>query len=160
MDILSKEIDKNEIAPMVANWICNDYFALLKKQEDDALCIDCDGFAKLLLLLWKKEVTIKNARRILYKLQDTIPNPKDPKEIALELGVLSSNTNDEKLLQIVKDIVWDEKHEKQRNQLLKGGKHVTKMHKFFFGQVMKSTKGVFDPNSIHDVLGDVLDQVK
>ena len=68
-----------KIASLVANWTCNDYFALLKKQQqerrnsssnssndgndDDLSHVDFNRFAMLLLLAWKKELTIHNGKK-------------------------------------------------------------------------------------------------
>lgn len=59
---------------------------------------------------------------------------------------------------MVEELIMDTQYGKQRNQYKKGGKHIQKIHKFFVGRIMRKSKGIWEPDLVHNVLQTVLER--
>jgi len=150
-------LNKFQLSSTVANWICNDYFYLMKHSENES-CIDPSKFTQLLLLIINKQITTVAGKKILGIIHRE--SQKCPLEIAKENGFISNASSRESFEQMVQDLVMDSQYEKQRLQYKKGGKYVNKIHKFFVGKIMQKTKGIWEPDLVHHVLKLILERLR
>jgi len=150
-------VDQFQVASTVANWICNDFFFLLKTSEQEICSVDSTQFAQLMMLLINKQITTVAGKKILSIIRRE-PH-KYPLEVAEEHGFISCNSSSqERLEKMVEELIMDTQYGKQRNQYKKGGKHIQKIHKFFVGRIMRKSKGIWEPDLVHNVLQTVLER--
>ena len=163
----SEGIDTSKIATMVANWLCNDLFALIKESATHQLHgedihhpisveysnVNSTRLAKLMTLIVQEIVSTTQAKKLLQVMfSDDLESL--PGDIAEKNGwKLITNMDD--LQQLCRDVILCEKNSKQFNQYKQGGKNIRKMSKFFKGNIMKESKG----NAHPELLGKALDSV-
>lgn len=146
----------------VANWMCNDLFALLKEDsEDEEMSLENSNvcalnFGSLVALVLMEHVSTTQGKQILKIMQKERTN-QTPIEIAQDKG-LKLIKNMEELKALCEAVVLDPAHEKQLGQYRQGGKHLRKMAKFFAGKVMAKSKGNAHPKLMQDILGKVLEE--
>ena len=163
----SEGVDKSKIATMVANWLCNDLFALIKESATRDLHgedihhpisveysnVDSTRLAKLMTLIVQETVSTTQAKKLLQVMfSDDLESL--PGHIAEKNGwKLITNMDD--LKQLCRDVILCERNSKQFDQYKQGGKNIRKMSKFFKGNIMKESKG----NAHPELLGKALDLV-
>lgn len=102
---------------------------------------------QLLEMLQTKEITTKAGQRIMEKLPK---NPKMPREIAEELGLIGV-MDEEKVQETVKQVIKDnpeaveDYHHGKKNAL-----------NYLVGQVMRLTRGKADPGHVNQLLRSIL----
>ena len=163
----SEGIDTSKIATMVANWLCNDLFALIKESATHQLHgedihhpisveysnVNSTRLAKLMTLIVQEIVSTTQAKKLLQVMfSDDLESL--PGDIA-EKNRWKLITNMDDLQQLCRDVILCEKNSKQFNQYKQGGKNISKMSKFFKGNIMKESKG----NAHPELLGKALDSV-
>ena len=148
----------NDVARIVCNWLCNDMFGLLKTDQGiDMLCLTLyngQRLGTLVSMIIQKEISTTMAKKILSIMILEEPM-SDPRNIASSKGY-KMITDIEELKQIGKNVIFDLAYERQLKQYANGGKHVTKMEKFFTGKLMAKTKGLADPDLLSVVVQELL----
>ena len=148
----------NDVARIVCNWLCNDMFGLLKTDQGiDMLCLTLyngQRLGTLVSMIIQKEISTTMAKNILSIMILEEPM-SDPRNIASSKGY-KMITDIEELKQIGKNVIFDLAYERQLKQYANGGKHVTKMEKFFTGKLMAKTKGLADPDLLSVVVQELL----
>ena len=144
----------------VANWLCNDLFALVKESgaavdEDSTVQyshVDGTQLGELVVLMTEGTVSTTMGKKILSVMySDEIG--KSPRQIAEERNWKVITDLDE-LRAICLEVL--EEHESQLEQYKKGGKYVRKMKKFFLGKAMAHSRGNADPELLNDALEEIL----
>lgn len=145
----------------VANWLCNDLFALIKDNGGDEheatvanSTISGPQLGELVSLVQNGVLSTPMGKRVL-KIMFSEGADRSASTIADERGLkVISDMN--ALEAICKEVVFDPKHENQVNQYKQGGKHVRKIEKFFIGKAMGASKGNANPELLADALQSVL----
>ena len=168
--------DSVDVSALVANFLCNDLYALIKKSaieeagddEDkratllNSISVDRSTVASqrlglLIAMIANGTLTTSMAKKILtimYK-DDLTYSPRD---IATRNGweVISDM---DVLVQLCTDVVHDPKNTKQLEQYKQGGKNTWKIEKFFVGKVMAQSNGNAHPEKMKEALASVLEKV-
>lgn len=148
----------------VANWLCNDVFALVKEsveaEEDYSVensRINGAQLGELVALISEGTISTTMAKKILAVLNTDDDNEygKSPRQVAEERNW--KLISDMEILQDMCEQVI-EAHPQQLEQYKKGGKHVRKMKKFFLGKTMAHSKGNAQPELLNDALEEVLER--
>jgi aspartyl-tRNA(Asn)/glutamyl-tRNA(Gln) amidotransferase subunit B len=171
---------------MVANWLCNDLFGLVKAaaaasattqdgEEDSSVQqskVDGRQLGLLVALILEGTVSTTMAKKILHELyhassEYTTVNDEDdndsttttitPRDIAMAKG-WQLMTDPGELHDLCHGVVHDPKHAKQLSQYQQGGKKVWKLSKFFVGKAMAMSKGNAHPERLQEALEQVLSQ--
>jgi len=169
-------IDDNSIvSALVANYLCNDLYALIKKSaieeagddEDkratllnsisvDQSTVDSQRIGLLIAMIVNGSLTTSMAKKILTMMyKDEITS--SPRDIATANGweVISDV---EVLTQLCKDVVHNPENTKQLEQYKQGGKNTWKIEKFFIGKVMAQSNGNAHPEKMKEALTSVLEK--
>jgi len=138
--ILKKEDLSNEEKRVFSNYFFSEFLNVLKeKEEKKNQILSQPSFAKFISLVIEKKLNSFSAKKIL---RETFLENKDPLEI---FGLLEKERKEPSLS--LNDIVLKVIQENlQAVQDFKKGKKGALQ--FLIGQVMKETKGVFDPQTI------------
>ena len=167
-------INESVVVPaLVANFLCNDLYALIKKSATEEADEDEDKRATLLNSISVDQSTVNSQRlglliamivngklttsmakkilTIMYKDDLT----SSPSEISTTNGweVISDM---DVLTQLCTDVVHDIKNTKQLEQYRQGGKNTWKIEKFFVGKVMAQSNGNAHPEKMKEALASVL----
>ena len=146
----------------VANWLCNDLFALVKENasvDEDASVeysrINGIQLGELVALMTEGTVSTTMAKKILAVMYNEEID-KSPRQIADERNwkVITDMT---KLREICLEAIEDSPS--QLEQYKKGGKHVRKMKKFFLGKAMAHSRGNAQPELLNDALEETLENL-
>jgi len=135
----------------VANWVMGDLLSIAKTEGigDDDIRIDCEKFAKILIMVDEKTVNRAVGKKLLAKvLEDDV----DPEEYVGEnaLGMVS----DSSLLEsAIREVLAE--NEKSVREYKAGSQ---KVFGFIVGQVMKKTAGKADPRSVNELLKKIMDE--
>ena len=157
-----ESVEFQTVSMNVANWMCNDLFALLKEgseQEEVSMGnsnVCATNFGSLVALVLMEHVSTTQGKQILKLMQRERMN-QTPFEIAQDKG-LKLIKNEDELKALCEAVVLDPVHEKQLGQYRQGGKHLRKMAKFFAGRIMAKSKGNAHPKLMQDILGKVLEE--
>lgn len=149
--------DKNKIALMVANWLCNDVIALMK-EHNDSECprITPTQLGSLIVMILEEVVSTTMAKNILQLLYIGDIH-QTPAQIASDKGwKLITDTSELEIL--CHEII--SQHPKQLDQYCQGGKYIRKMEKFFLGKIMAHTRGNAHPQKLNEALLTVLHNIK
>ena len=174
--------DLETVSTTVANWLCNDLFALIKEsatskkddkeQKNDETTtdgalnhpisvrysnVDATRLGSLLSLILKETVSTTQGKKLLSVMynEDLTSLPLD---IADANGwKLISDPN--VLKSLCKDVILNPQNGKQFEQYKQGGKHVRKMIKFFTGMIMAESRGNAHPKLMAKALQDVLEDL-
>ena len=149
----------------VANWLCNDLFALVNEgadepdQENDEpsvrnSSVEPTQLGELVAMVDRGELTTPMAKKILALLYKDEMG-KSPKETAEKYGFRVISDMDE-LEALCESVVLDPAHEKELQLYRQGGKLVGKMEKLFMGKTMKASKGNAQPELLAEALSVVL----
>jgi len=143
-----KYIDKPK---EVVFWIVGDLLSIAKtgSMSDDDIDVDCEKFAKVIMLVEDKTITRATGKKILARVfSDDI----DPEAYVGEnaLGMVS----DSGLLEsTIREVLAD--NEKSVKEYLSGSE---KVFGFFVGQVMRKTGGKADPRAVNELLTKLLNE--
>ncbi|MGL4670159.1 MAG: Asp-tRNA(Asn)/Glu-tRNA(Gln) amidotransferase subunit GatB [Methanobacteriaceae archaeon] len=145
-----EEVVKKIDSQFAASWMRDElkrvlYYNKLSFKESS---ISSNDLIEYLEMIDKKEVTAKAAKKIIEHMPN---NPKSPKEIAIELGIIGVVNQDE-IVEVAKKAV-DENPEAVADYL-EGKK--TSLN-FLVGQVMKLTKGKADPGETVKIIKDLVE---
>uniref|UniRef100_A0A7S2UU37 Glutamyl-tRNA(Gln) amidotransferase subunit B, mitochondrial n=1 Tax=Attheya septentrionalis TaxID=420275 RepID=A0A7S2UU37_9STRA len=181
----TQTVDVN-VERMVANWLCNDLFGLVKAaaatatqdgEEDSSVQqskVDGRQLGLLVALILEGTVSTTMAKKILHELyhaskhiaadssssstSSTTPTIiTTPRDIAMAKG-WQLMTDPGALHDLCHGVVHDPKHAKQLSQYQQGGKKVWKLSKFFVGKAMATSKGNAHPERLQEALEQVLSQ--
>lgn len=143
----------------VANWLCNDLFALVKESvtadEDHSVeysSVNGVQLGELVALMSEGTISTTMAKKILAVMNHE-KHDKSPRQIAEERN-WKVITDLDTLRSICLEVI--EAHPAQLEQYKKGGKHVRKMTKFFLGKAMAHSKGNAQPELLNDALEETL----
>ena len=150
-----------------ANWLCNDLIALMKRKqtamdeenEDSVRNSTVTGpqLGELMVLILERTLSNTMAKKILEVMYSDEVG-KCPRVIAVERNwKMVSDLN--QLKDLCRQVIQDPKHESNLDQYRKGGRHVTKMEKFFMGNAMVECRGNADPELLQHALKEVLDEL-
>lgn len=178
------EIDRDHInhtyvSKSIANWLCNDLFALIKESatnrnenidenEDDSPSLNhpisvkysnvsSEKLGLLVALVLNNILSTTQAKKILgimYK-DDILSSPL---EVA-EANGWKLITDLEELKILCRNVILDPKNHKQLEQYKKGGKHVRKMTKFYTGKIMAEARGNAHPERMNEALIQILEDI-
>lgn len=146
----------------VANWLCNDLFALVKESasvDEDASVqysrVNGTQLGELVAIMSEGTVSTTMAKKILSVMYHEELD-KSPRQIAEERN-WKVITDFDALREICVQVI--EKHPSQLQQYKKGGKHVRKMTKFFLGKAMAHSRGNAQPELLNDALEETLERL-
>jgi aspartyl-tRNA(Asn)/glutamyl-tRNA(Gln) amidotransferase subunit B len=145
----------------VANWLCNDLFALVKEGvAEDEYSVEYSRVSgvqlgQLVAQMVEGSISTTMAKKIL-NLMYHEELAKSPRLIAEERN-LQVITDLDTLEEICKQVI--EQHDSQLEQYKKGGKHVRKMKKFFLGKAMAHSRGNAQPELLSDALDEMLEKL-
>ena len=157
-----ESVEFQTVSMNVANWMCNDLFALLKEgseQEEVSMGnsnVCSKNFGSLVTLVLMEHVSTTQGKQILKIMQRERIN-QTPFQIAQDKG-LKLIKNEDELKALCEAVVLDPAHEKQLGQYRQGGKYLRKMAKFFAGRIMAKSKGNAHPKLMQGILGKVLEE--
>lgn len=157
----------SRLASDTANVLSNDLFALTKKystmldEEGETTVqnstINGQQLGELMVLIMEGTLSTTMAKKTL-ELMYTDEVGKSPRTIATERNW--KMVSDLKLLKdLCRQVVQDPKHKSSLEQYRQGGKHITKMEKFFIGKAMAESRGNADPEILQHALQEVLQQL-
>lgn len=147
-----------------ANWLCNDLIGLMKKKQgvmDEDIeasvrnsTVSGPQLGELMVLIIERTLSTTMAKKTLDVMYSDEVG-KSPRVIAIERNW--KMVSDLSLLKdLCRQVIQDPKHESNLGQYRKGGKHVTKMEKFFMGNAMIESRGNADPELLRHALKEVL----
>jgi len=154
----------NKVESNVANWLCNNLFALIKEVGDDDTAVSVQNstvsgkqLGELVVLLLDGTISTPMGKKILRAMfyDDIGKHPRDIAE-ARNWKVISDAAT---LERICRDVVMDPANAKQLEQYKKGGKQIQKMEKFFVGKTMGAAGGNAHPELLRDALQNVLQEI-
>jgi aspartyl-tRNA(Asn)/glutamyl-tRNA(Gln) amidotransferase subunit B len=150
-----------KLAVTVANWLCNDLFALVKENEGEH-CISVQysrvngtQLGELVAIMDEGSVSTTMGKKILACMYHEDIG-KSPRQIADERGWKVISNLDE-LRTICEQVI--EQHQDQLEQYKQGGKYVRKMKKFFAGKAMAHSRGNAHPELLQDMLEETLEKL-
>jgi aspartyl-tRNA(Asn)/glutamyl-tRNA(Gln) amidotransferase subunit B len=157
------------IPDAVANFLCNEVFALVRERQNEQKHDGTDGddSAKSYsvisgtqlgeLVVLKEEGNISNtmAKQILQILYNEEPG-KSPRQIADERG-FRLITDKDTLAQFCRQAI--EANPAELEKYKQGGKFARKMIKFFVGKSMAASRGNAHPERLSEVLEEVLGEI-
>ena len=140
------------MAKEAANWLLSDCLNILNKKQmtADQLALDGKGLGKLIKLVSDGKVSRPNAKKILAQMFE---EEIEPARYAEEQGyIVSSDTG--AIESVVREIVMSD--ERSVNDY-KSGKEKALMA--IFGKCMKALKGNCDPQSLRQMIIDVINSI-
>jgi aspartyl-tRNA(Asn)/glutamyl-tRNA(Gln) amidotransferase subunit B len=170
------QISTDKVSISIANWLCNDVFALIKesamkKEGEDTETegflnhpisvehsnVDSTRLGSLVALILNKTVSTTQGKKLLGVMYNEDMNSL-PLEIAEQNNwKLISDLNQLKTL--CRDVIMDGKNAKQFEQYKQGGKNVRKMTKFFTGKIMAESRGNAQPEILGTALQIMLEEL-
>ena len=173
------EDDISVVSSLVANYLCNDLYALIKKSAVEGLSsssndedekraallnsisveqstVNDKRLGSLIAMIVRGTITTSMAKKILTIMyNDDITTY--PADIAMANGweVIS---NMDILTQLCENVVYDPKNSKQLEQYKLGGKNTWKIEKFFVGKIMAQSEGNAHPEKMKKALACVLEK--
>lgn len=164
------------VAVAVANWLCNDLFALVKESSDrrnEWNDVDESGLnhpismqysnvtatrlGELLALVLSEMISTTQGKRIL-KIMFEEDLKLSPAEI-MELRGWRMIKDPIELRDLCRCIVMNPSNSKQLDLYRKSGKHVKKITKYFAGKVMMASDGNAHPERMNIALESVLKEI-
>ncbi len=143
-----EEVAKGRDAKLAANWVINEYFARIKKDEKDVTDspVSADQLGGIVDLISKGDISGKIAKDLFEIVWE---EGGDPAEIVKERG-MKQVTDTGAIEKIVDDIIAANPGQveavKDKPQLLG----------WFVGQVMKESKGKANPQAVNEILREKL----
>ena len=140
------------LAKEAANWLLSDCLNILNKKQmtADQLTLDGKTLGKLIKLVIDGKVSRPNAKKILAEMFE---NEIDPEAYANEQGFIVSNDTGA-IESVIRAVVMAD--ERSVNDY-KSGKEKALMA--LFGKCMKELKGNCDPQSLRQMLIDVINSI-
>lgn len=163
----------DSLPTLAANWLCNDLFALIKKNAlngsgddgKDQLCnlasaehsaVDGEQLGALVAMVASGALSASMAKKVLVIMFE---NPHSlPKDIAEANGWRVISDIDA-LVELCKGVLLDPANASQLEQYRLGGKKVWKIEKYFAGKVMAASKGNAHPERMREALTGVLERL-
>ncbi len=136
-----------KLSKLSADWLISELFKFLNQDKKDInnIKIKPVDFAKLILLLHSKKITVKAGQKVLEIMYKTGNNPND---IMVENNLEQKTMeNSEELEKVVSKII--QKNVKQWEEY-KNGKEA--LLQFFIGQIMAETKGHYQAKTIVELI--------
>ena len=151
-DCFEEACEECGMAKEAANWLISDCLNILNKKQmtADQLALDGRDLGKLIKLVSDGRVSRPNAKKILVQMFE---EKIEPARYAEEQGyIVSSDTG--AIESVVREIVISD--ERSVNDY-KSGKEKALMA--IFGKCMKALKGNCDPQSLHQMIIDVINSI-
>lgn len=175
----TSHVDHTHVSKNVANWLCNDLFALIKESavnRNDSIEEDEDNSSSLnhpLSVQFSSVSSLQLGSLVALVLNNVLSTTQAKKILAimykddlssLPLEIADANgwkliTDLEELKVLCRNVILDPKHEEQLEQFKKGGKYVRKMTKFYTGQIMAHARGNAHPEMMSEALIQVLEEI-
>ncbi len=143
-----EEVAKGRDAKLAANWVINEYFARIKKDEKDVTDspVSADQLGSIVDLISKGDISGKIAKELFEIVWE---EGGDPAEIVEKRG-MKQVTDTGAIEKIVDEIIAANPDQvekvKEKPQLLG----------WFVGQVMKESKGKANPQAVNEILKEKL----
>ena len=167
-------VDPASIPTLVANWLCNDLYALVRRKvlesknhpEEDSTpdditvelsSVDGNRLGQLVALIANETLTSSMAKRVLNKMFNE-GSTSSPSEIATANGWRVIKDMDT-LVKLCQSVVFDPQNASQLQQF-KDGKKTWKIEKFFIGKIMAASKGNAHPELLKEALKTALSAVE
>ena len=167
-------VDPASIPTLVANWLCNDLYAMVRRkvlesknhpEEDSApeeitvelSSVDGNRLGQLVALIANETLTSSMAKRVLSTMfnEDSTSSPSD---IATANG-WRVITDMDTLVDLSRSVVFDPQNASQLRQF-KDGKKIWKIEKFYIGKIMAASKGNAHPELLKEALNTALSAVE
>ena len=170
------------VSSLVANYLCNDLYALIKKSAIEGLSRSGSGeddveekraallnsisveqstvngkrLGLLIALIVNGKLTTSMAKKILTIMynEDLTSSPSDI-ATANRWEVIS---NMDQLTKLCETVIYNPKNTQQLEQYKLGGKNIWKIEKFFVGKVMAQSNGNAHPEKMRKALSCVLEK--
>jgi aspartyl-tRNA(Asn)/glutamyl-tRNA(Gln) amidotransferase subunit B len=159
---LAVKVAGEQLAGTVANWLCNDLFALVKDSAGGDQFpsvqysrVNGTQLGELVVMMDEGSVSTTMGKKILACMYHEDIG-KEPHQIAEERGWKVISNLDE-LRTICAQVI--NQHDAQLEQYKQGGKHVRKMKKFFAGKCMAHSRGNAHPELLQDMLEETLEKL-
>ncbi len=138
-----------KITNLAVNYIVTDFWALFEKADINELekKVNPENFAELIKMIYKEEISSKIAKQVL---QDMFKTGADPSHIVEDQGLTQIGDTTE-LEKIVKQVI--SKNPKPVEDFKKGKENALQ---FLAGQVMAATKGRAKPETVQQLLKQLL----
>lgn len=136
----------------LANWLTGELFGLLNAAglSLEEAPVSAEALADLVDLVESGRINATSGKEVL---QEVFASGKDPAEIVAARG-LEQESDPKVLAQIVAQVLRE--NPAQVEQYLQGKEALSK---WFFGQVMRATKGQADPQVVNQVLDEALNSL-
>jgi len=137
----------------IANWVIETYLPAAQKYGWD-LCqpvISVEAFSELLLLYAQDQVSATAAKKLFEAMIET---GKDAQSCMKDLGLIQVNDK-EAIVKMVEKVLLD--NQSQVEEYISGKQ---KVYGFLVGQVMKASKGKFNPKLVNEVLLEQINERK
>jgi aspartyl-tRNA(Asn)/glutamyl-tRNA(Gln) amidotransferase subunit B len=135
-------------AKLCANWLAGELFAKLNESGRELETLNTQDFAELLIAIKKGEISGKQGKEVFAEMFAT---NKKAAEVIKEKGFVQ--VSDEKaILQIIQEVL-----ERNTDKVVEYKFGKVKLFGFFTGEVMKASKGMFNPALTSKLLKDKLD---
>jgi len=150
---------------VVANWICNDLFGLLKSDENSSSSsttttissspITTSRLGGLIDLITEGVISVRTAKELLAVMmkEEEEDGGDDPREMVTKRG-WEMISDRQVLMDVCSKVVADPTSSRQLKQYREGKK---RMKQYFVGQAMKETQGRANPKVLEELMGEVLD---
>ncbi len=151
MSILKNKISKKELKESIkltSNYITTDLQGLIKQSSQDKILFSPEDFTDFILLIQKKKISSKIAKKVLKEMFKT---GKSPSSIIEKKG-LSKIDSQEKINNIIEEIL--EKNEEAVSDFKSGKENA---FQFLIGQAMKETKGRVNIKKVKKILREKLE---
>ena len=141
--------EDQKVINLAVNYIVTDFWALFEKAPIKELeeKVDPEDFAELIKMIHKEEISSKIAKQVLLEMFKT---GADPSHIVEEGGLTQMGDADE-LEKIIKDVIL--KNPKPAEDFKKGKENALQ---YLAGQVMAATKGRAKPETVQQLLKQLL----
>lgn len=163
-------VDPASVPTLVANWLCNDLYALVRRkvleaknhpEEDNTpeeitvelSSVDGNRLGQLVALVANETLTSSMAKRVLSTMFNE-DSPSSPSDIATANGWRIIKDMDT-LVELSQSVVFDPQNASQLRQF-KDGKKIWKIEKFFIGKIMAASKGNAHPELLKEALKTAL----
>lgn len=154
-----EQVAKGRDPKVVANWICNDLFGLLKHEGSKYTSIaqspvTAIRLAKMLDLLKSGTVSVRIAKDLLACMMNEEDAESDPEDIVKRKN-WQQITDPKELSELCHRLVADPAHARQLKQYQQGK---GRMKQYFLGQAMKETAGRANPEVLEAAMVQALDK--
>lgn len=148
---------------MVTNFLINDLFGLVKLHSADKTevtvsdsAVSPEQLGETMAMVLDGKISTSMAKNLLALLYTT-EQGENPAQVAADRG-WQLVSNPQQLRSLCEGVV--DQHPDEMTRYRKGGKHEIKMFKFLTGKAMAASKGTAEPETLKDILEEILEKRK